>query len=262
MCYGSKPVVNAKGGIDWIPNDEFNRLYKDGEIVVRKDGYHYAKDTLAAFVWRGRQVEAVPMRWDLVPRHFLQREDPALAEAIRRKNSRAKEPGTDRKVGFDSYNARVETVARLFSFKRPWEEGLRMATPVTGFKERPNMEGAPQEFTGREYEVLLDGEVYLAGIYDLWSNSRGEKLESCAILTMDSLGNDKIRAIWHERTPIVLRQDQLQEWLDPLTTPQRALEMCRLFPPDHMEIREVPPDPSRTARPKPAPSDAEQQSLL
>lgn len=239
MCYGSKPVVNAKGGVDWIPNEEFNRLYKDGEIVVRKDGYHYAKDTLAGFLWRGKSIEVVPMRWDLIPRHFLQKENPARAEAIRKKNSRAKDPLTGKAVGFDSYNARVETVSKLFSYRKPWEEGLRMATPVTAFKERPNMEGAPKEFTGREYEVLLDGEYWLAGIYDLWSNTRGESLESCSILTMDSLGNDKIRSIWHERTPIILKESQLQEWLDPLTTPSRALEMCRLFPADHMDIKEV-----------------------
>ena len=243
MCYGSKPVVNARGGIDWIPNDEFNRLYKEGIIVPRKDGYHYAKDMLAAMVRRGGQVVVVPMRWDLIPRHFLRKEGLPLAEAIRRKNSRAKGAG-----GFDSYNARVETVANLFSFRQPWQEGLRMATPVTGFKERPNMESAPKEFTGKEYEVLLDGACWLAGLYDRWDDGKGGSLESCAVLTMDSAGNDKIRGIWHERTPVILTEAQLAEWLDPGTTPERALAMCRLFPPDRMEIREV-------AKEKPAQTD-------
>jgi putative SOS response-associated peptidase YedK len=234
MCYGSKPVANAKGGIDWIPNDEFNRLYQDGVIVTRRDGYHYAKDALAAFVRRGSKVAVIPMRWDLIPRHFLGKEETSLLEAIKRKNSRAKGAG-----GFDSYNARVETVADLYSFRQPWKEGLRMATPVTGFKERPNMEGAPKEFTGREYEVLLDGGHWLAGLWDRWDNGKGESLDSCAILTMDSAGNDRIRGIWHERTPIVLTESQIGEWLDPETTPERALAMCRLFPPERMEIKEV-----------------------
>lgn len=240
MCYGSKPVVNAKGGVDWIPNDDFNRMYKFGEIVVRKDGYHYAKDTLGAFLWRNGRIVAAPMRWDLVPRDYRHRENLTLADMIRKKNSRAKDPDVSgRKLGFDSYNARVETVANLFSFKAPWREGLRMATPVLGFKERPNMEGAPAEFKGREYEVLLDEAAYLAGIYDVWRNAKGEKLESCSILTMDSLGNDRIRAIWHERTPIILKESQVQEWLDPQTTPERAAAMFRLYPPERMEVKEV-----------------------
>lgn len=261
MCYGSKPVINAKGGVDWIPNDEFNRMYKDGEIVVRRDGYHYAKDTVAAFRWRGGRIEVVPMRWDLVPRNFLLAKqgkgarvpEASLAEAVRAKNSRA--------TGFSSYNARVETVARLLSFQKPWEEGLRMAMPAEAFKERPNMEGAPAESKGREYEVLLDGTYYLAGIYDLWRNGSGESLESCSILTMDSAGNEKIRAIWHERTPIVLEEAQLEEWLDPLTPPERARQMCRLLPADRMEIREVPREARKREPPK-ASGDPEQLELL
>jgi hypothetical protein len=34
--------------------------------------------------------------------------------------------------------------------------------------------------------------------------------------------------------------DQVEEWLDPRTPPERALAMCRLYPADRMGIREVP----------------------
>jgi putative SOS response-associated peptidase YedK len=271
MCYGSRPVVNLEGGLEWVPNAEFNRLYREGEIVVRKDGYHYAKDDIGVLLWRGPgggqgggqggrngRVEAAIMRWDLVPRHYLRREDPTLEEALRKKASRAKDPETGRATGFTSYNARIETLASLPSYRDPWKEGLRMVAPASAFKERPNMEGAPREFTGKEYEVILDGTCFLAGIWDAWLNSRGERLESCSIITMDSLGNDKIRSIWHERTPIVLRMDQVEEWLDPRTPPERALALCRLYPADRMEIREVP----REARePRKDPDGMEQTRL-
>lgn len=256
MCYGFYPVVRPLGGVDWVPREEFFRMHREGRIHTRGDGFHYVKDDIGIYRWREKEVEASPAYWDLVPRHFLRKENLPKAEMLKRKNSRAK--GSQ---GFSSYNARSETVAELFSFRDPWREGKRMATPASAFRERPNMDGAPPEFRGKEYEVHLDGPLYLAGIWDKWENLQGESLESCTIITVDSLGNNVLRGIWHERCPLVLDEGQLQEWLDPKTTPERARGMFRLFPADRMEARLVPPPP------KPAPSASEtdppaQQTLL
>jgi putative SOS response-associated peptidase YedK len=149
-------------------------------------------------------------------------------------------------------------MAELPAFREAWRLGRRMAAPAAAFRERPNMDGAPPESKGKEYEIHLDGTCYLAGLWDAWENSRGERLESCSIITVDSLGNPVLRGIWHERCPLILDEDQVQEWLDPKTPPERAMEMVRLFPADRMEARLAPP------RPKPAPGarESEQQSLF
>jgi putative SOS response-associated peptidase YedK len=240
MCYGWYPVTDPDTGwLHFVDRIDFYQLYRAGKIVTRSDGFHYAKDTVGALVWRGGGIEAVPMRWDLVPRNFLQKENPSLAEVIKKKNSRRKDPATGRPVGFSSYNARVETVANLVSFRMPWQEGLRMASPILAFRERANMDEAPAEFRNREWNIHLHQPCYLAGIWDAWRNPAGESMESCSIITLSSEGNPMLRGIWHERCPVILEESQVEEWLDPLTTPTRAMEMCRLFPAGKMEVKEV-----------------------
>lgn len=87
MYYGSRSVEILEGGLEWVPSVEFDRPYREGEIVVRKDGYPYAKDYIGVLLWRGPEdshgdsagdrgggqggrngrVETAIMRWDLVP---------------------------------------------------------------------------------------------------------------------------------------------------------------------------------------------------
>jgi putative SOS response-associated peptidase YedK len=239
MCYGFYPVKGTEGGTDWVDRQEFFRLEREGKIVIRKDGFHYARDTVGSVLFRDHEFQVKPMRWDLVPRGFLAEEsDLTLPDILKKKNSRAKNPVTGKSWGFDSYNARIETVASLWSFKQPWQEGLRCVLPAIAFKERPNMDGAPAQFKGKEYEVKLNGTYYLGGIYDTWER-KGQSLDSCSVLTMSSEGNAKIRRIWHERIPIVLTEQEALQWLDPKTTPDQAMKLCKLLSADNLEIIEV-----------------------
>lgn len=38
---------------------------------------------------------------------------------------------------------------------------------------------------------------------------------------------------------MILPESLVEEWLDPKTTPERALRMCVVFPADGMEVKEV-----------------------
>jgi putative SOS response-associated peptidase YedK len=248
MCYGFYPVKGTDGGTDWVDRSELFRLEREGKIIIRKDGFHYAKDTVGVVLFREHEFQASPMRWDLIPRNFLAAEPTLnLSEMIKKKNSRAKNPETGKSWGFDSYNARIESMTTLWSFKQPWKEGLRCVLPAKAFKERPNMDGAPHGFTGKEYEIRLNGTFYLAGLFDTWERKE-EKIESCTIITMSSEGNEKIRGIWHERIPIILSEQEALQWLDPKTTPDQALKLCRLMNADNIEIVEV---PKQTKKAKP-----------
>jgi putative SOS response-associated peptidase YedK len=177
------------------------------------------------------------MRWDLIPKDFLKNGNLTLAEVIKKKNSRAKNPDTGKAWGFSSFNARVETVGGLWSFRRAWNNGLRCVVPVASFKERPNMEGAPKEFQGNEYELLLDRTYYLGGIYDLWESKAGEKLESCTVITTSSRGHSLLESIWHERIPVILTEAQVEQWLDPEVGPAQAMQMC--LPLDPAKMRAI-----------------------
>lgn len=240
MCYAYKPVFSTvTGKIHYIDNKTLRQLENEGRIKSSPDGYVYAKATVAAIILEDDEYKTIPMRWDLVPRDFMS-EHPEfdLATVIKKKNSRAKNPDTQKPWGFDSFNARRETLNSRPAFRQPWREGQRCAMPALAFQERANMDGAPAEFKNRSWEIELDGIYYMGGIYDVWERKE-ERLESCTIITMDSEGHEKLRSIWHERHPLILREDQLEEWLNPETTLERAQQMILQFDPGLMKIHEI-----------------------
>jgi putative SOS response-associated peptidase YedK len=234
MCYAFTPVRTPDGGLIWLPKKVIEQFEKEGLLAKRSNGFYYAKDRIGIYYWKDRNVAATAMRWDLVPPDFLPRH--SLQAMLREKNSRSK-----KSKGFSSYNARIESVASLVSFRDSWRSGKRFAVPASAFLERPNMEGAPGTFRGKEYCIHLEERKYLCGIYAHWENPAGECLDSCTIITVDSIGNDKLRGIWHERCPMILDEARIQEWLDPATPPERAMEMARVFPAEQMHVEELRP---------------------
>jgi putative SOS response-associated peptidase YedK len=157
---------------------DVRRMQREGIVKETPDGFMYAKDTVGVTIARGMDVLTLPMRWDLIPAGFMRQEHLSLPEAIKAKNSRAK--GSK---GFSSYNARIETVQNLWAYKSSWNSGRRGIMPVAAWKERPNMDGAPPEFKGREYEVSVEQPHFLAALYDTWTGRDGETLNSCTVIT-------------------------------------------------------------------------------
>jgi putative SOS response-associated peptidase YedK len=234
MCYGYHRLELPDGRRGWISEKDLRKLPMWEQAKIRGDGWQFARDMAPVLLEGGR---GAVMRFDLVPRWYLQREGLPLAETLKRKQSRAKG-----QRGFDSYNARSESVRELPSFRAPWAEGKRCVVQVDMFRERPNMDEAPKEFRGKEYNVHLDAPRFAAGLWDRWE--RGEEaLESFAILTVDSAGNDVLRGIWHERCPVLLTEAEALEWVDPKTPLDRAAALCRLLDAEHMDARLVPRKP-------------------
>ena len=235
VCYAYKFIRHDDGTVDAVNLKDYNRLLREGKIVETKDGFHYAKDTIGVLL----NGQSLPMRWDLIPEGFAKGKGLTVGEAVKRKNSRAKDPETGRAVGFSSFNARIETVRSLPSFKGPWWSGKRCLVPVDAFKERPNMDEAPKEHKGREYEIALPETMYFAGIWDTWTGKDGDTLDSCTVITMSSEGLEPLRAIWHERVPVLLKEEDCQQWLDLKTTPETAFELCRQVGLEYLSISEV-----------------------
>ncbi len=175
------------------------------------------------------QGDIVEMYWDLIPKWY--QPQAALSEVKKLKKSQAINPKTNTKIGYSSYNARIESIVQKPTFKSAWLNGRRFVTPAKAFRERANMDEAPPEYKNREYNVYLDSTKYLAGIYEIWSNGK-EELISCSIITTSSIGNKVIQGIYHERCPIILEGFEVEEWLDPNITPEMALKMCKLISSD------------------------------
>jgi putative SOS response-associated peptidase YedK len=224
MCYAYKPAPLP--GIK-IPD----------HASETSDGFHYPTNAVPVVV---RGEEARVMRWDLIPRGFLRNENLTASEALRKKNSRALNPATGKSWGFTSYNARIETVESLWTFKEAWREGNRGVISVTAFRERPNMDGAPPESKGREFEITLDQIYYLAALFDTWKSKDGETVESCTVITGPSDDVPALQGIYHERTPILLSHEDCEAWLNPATTPKAALALLRAAKVPKMTVVEVP----------------------
>ncbi|MBW8889412.1 MAG: SOS response-associated peptidase family protein [Fibrobacteres bacterium] len=250
MCYSFTPVQDPSGAITWLPRKVLDQLLKEGRIQAPEEVF--PGDRANIFRWTDLGVAPAGMRFDLVPRFYLRKEDLPLEAMLKRKRSRKQ--GGD---GFSSYNARSESLLERPAFRGPWLESKRMIVPVSAFRERPNMDGAPEEFRGRDFRILSSGPMILAGIWDAWRNREGENLESFSIITVDSAGNPLLRSIWHERCPLILDPDQVGKWLNPETSPEEAMKMIRLHPSEGMRLEEIaPPAPGKK------PGEAQQTSLF
>jgi len=250
VCYSFTPVQDPSGAITWLPRKVLDQLLKEGRIQAPEE--IFPGDRSNIFRWTDQGIAPAGMRFDLVPRFYLAKEHLALEAMLKRKRSR--KLGGD---GFSSYNARSESLLERPAFRGPWLESKRMVVPVSAFRERPNMDGAPQEFRGREYRIRFSGPKNLAGIWDSWRNGEGEMLESFSIITVDSGGNPLLRSIWHERCPLILEPDQVEKWLNPATTPEEAMKMIRLYPAEGMLLEEIAPPTSGKGN-----GDAQQTSLF
>jgi putative SOS response-associated peptidase YedK len=85
----------------------------------------------------------------------------------------------DSTVGFRRINARSETVTTMTSF-RDLFKSQRCLIPAKGFYEWVRNGKSKQPY----YFEVGDGDVFaFAGLWDWWTDPRGEVVESCTILT-------------------------------------------------------------------------------
>ena len=148
------------------------------------------------------------MRWGLVP-------------------SWAKDPT----IGFRTINARSETVTTMPSFREPFKS-QRCLIPADGFYEWAKNGKSKQPYC---FEVG-DGQVFaFAGLWDRWTDPRGEVVESCTILTTTP---NALLADIHDRMPAILRPDDYDLWLNP--TAQNTESALRLLSPYTGPMRRYP----------------------
>ena len=117
-------------------------------------------------------------------------------------------------IGRRMFNARSETLAGKPSFRRAFRY-RRCIVPVAGFFEWTGPAGHRQPL----YIHRADGHpMALAG---LWERNEDLRAMSCAIVTT-SPGEMMSRV--HDRMPVILEQNQWNEWLDPRNSDTDALQ--------------------------------------
>jgi len=127
--------------------------------------------------------ELVLMRWGLIP-HWAKEE----------------------RIGYKMINARAETVASKPAFRQPFKRH-RCLIPANGFYEwRKTQSGKTPYYIRLKNDPVMG----FAGLWDIWTNPEGERIESCTIIT--TAANEVIRPL-HDRMPLIIRPDAYGVWL-------------------------------------------------
>lgn len=128
-------------------------------------------------------------------------------------------------------NARSETVAEKPAFRDAVKK-RRCLVPASGFYEWEHVDGEklPWQFE------MKDGKPFaFAGIWEAWTNSTGEVVESAAILTTVP---NKLLSAFHDRMPVILANENHERWLsEPDVTKLKLL--FAPFDPDGMKMSRV-----------------------
>lgn len=156
----------------------------------------------------GRELSL--LRWGLIPSWA---KDYAAAKAI--------------------INARSETAEEKPFFRQALRK-RRCLIPANGFFEWQRDESKRQPYFIRMKSAEIMG---LAGIWECWTSPDGERLETCAILTVAS--NSLIRTI-HDRMPVIIRTEDFPLWLDRETVdPAIVKPLCTPYPAELLEMYPV-----------------------
>ena len=122
----------------------------------------------------------------------------------------------DVKVGVTAFNARIESAAEKSHFATAVKK-RRAVVPANGYYEWKTVDDVKTPY----FIHLPEGELFVfAGLYEWWRNpaeaddSPDKWLLSTSILTREATG--ELAGI-HDRMPVFLSPDLLDEWLDPHT---------------------------------------------
>lgn len=149
--------------------------------------YNFAPTQIGPVLIAEQEADAdariVPMRWGLIP-------------------SWAK----DAKIGAQTINARVETVASKPSFRAAWQR-RRCLVPVSGYYEWPPTGTIKQPYFIHPLESPL---LFFAGLWEQWLAPEGNAVLSYSIITRAAMG-DVSRL--HDRMPLALQPQVFADWL-------------------------------------------------
>jgi putative SOS response-associated peptidase YedK len=158
-------------------------------------------------------VEAVPLRWGLIPRW-----------------------AKDARSAASLINARSETIATKPTFRDAFKR-RRCLVPADGFYEWQVVPG--QKSKQPHFISLRDDQPFaFAGVWEAWTNPEGQRVESVSIVTTEA--NELMRPL-HHRMPVILPPESFDVWLAP-DTPVETLQAL-LVPFPAAEMKEHPVSP-------------------
>jgi putative SOS response-associated peptidase YedK len=123
----------------------------------------------------------------------------------------------DAKRAASQINARVETLTRSPAFRDAFRE-RRCAIPADGFFEWRGAGAEKQPIWFHKPDGRL---FFFAGLYESWQQSPGNWQRTFTIVTTEANG---LIAPIHDRMPVILPDDRVDEWMDPRREDLEALQ--------------------------------------
>lgn len=113
-------------------------------------------------------------------------------------------------------NAVSETVHEKRTFSKAWRDSQRCILPASRFFEP--IDG--------EFKGINDPDRSIMAIAGVWGDQtyREKKVQACTMLTSEP---NKWISKYHDRMPVILHPEDIEEWLSPDTTPEQAQKLCR-----------------------------------
>jgi len=178
-------------------------------------------------------LQNVPVEWR--PRYNVAPSQPVAV--ITSKNPRSLEwmrwglvPSwaKDIAIGNRLINARSETILEKPSFRSAFNRRrcLILANGFFEWQKQTKGGGIPYYFFQKDKKPFA-----MAGIWELWQNSQGDELLSCAIITCAA--NSLLEPI-HERMPVILDRTERSAWLSDLPSAQ-IMALLAPYPAEKMD---------------------------
>jgi putative SOS response-associated peptidase YedK len=127
---------------------------------------------------------------------------------------------TDRKQAFKDINARAETVQKSRAFREAFKQ-RRCVVPADGFFEWTGEKDARKPIWFHRPE---GGLIYFAGLYESWKPTPDQRERTFTIITTEPNG---LVAPIHDRMPVVLEEDAIDDWLYVGQEPAALAELLR-----------------------------------
>ena len=134
----------------------------------------------------------------------------------------------DAKLGYSTFNARAEEVARKPAFSEALKK-RRCLVPADAFYEWQQIDAK----TKQPFAIALkSGEpCAFAGLWESWQPPEGPPLETFTILTTSP--NEIMKPI-HNRMPVILEPGDYARWLAPGDPARPPVDLLRPFPAEKM----------------------------
>lgn len=115
-------------------------------------------------------------------------------------------------------NAVSETVDEKRTFKSAWDKNQRCILPAFNFME-------PK---GGKFLPIVDPDQPVLAIAGIWGEVtyKEKKHAACTMLTCEP---NKFMEEFHDRMPVILKPEDVEEWLSPDTPADQAKKLCRPY---------------------------------